>query len=426
MRRNKEGIKTLAILVLSVSAVFLALASGLFEGQIPGGGQAVSDWGFASTPGDMIPAARPTAAMATLTSDGQQGHQMGAGLLALYELFSSDLGEALGSSGPPVRVTREAWEAALSAPGVLFRYDLALPGAVLARWLGTEIGSADGLMQDIYLSAGAEAVHLYFMGPDRIPYRSETAASPDALRGSLDRLGPNGARYGFRDPVYRGPDPDTILLPAYDEIPLIYGHNAIGAIYGQMELFLSHLGLNPALVRYIDEAGGRTIVEDGTTLRLNENGLITFLCRDDSPRLTVISDGLPDLAESIEAARRIVWGLGFAAETAELFLTDWAYADGTFTLQFRYYMGGLPIWTAYPAATVVISGRYIRDISFLARSFYRSGRYGAVIPEIQAAAAAGRARLQLSYALPGDDPSLGREPAEFLPRWLLIWGAAHG
>jgi len=426
MRRNKERIKTLAILVLSVSAIFLGLATGLFETQIPGGGQTVSNWESAAAPGDIVPAARPTAAMTTLAAGSHQGHQMGAGLLALYELFAGDLGEALGSSGPPAQVTREAWESALSAPGVFFHYDLALPGAVLAHWLGTEAGNATGLMQLLYLSAGEETVYLYFMGPDGVPYRSETAASPEALRGSLDRLEANGARYGFQDAVYTGPEPDTILLLSYDEIPLIYGHNAIGAIYGQMEAFLGHLGLNPALVRYMDEAGGRTIVEDGATLRLNENGMITFLCRDDSPRLTVLSEGLPDLAGAIETARRIISRLGFSAGEAELLLTDWSYGGETFILQFRYYIDGLPIWTEYPAATVVISGRYIRDISFLARSFYRSGRYGAVLPKTQAAAAAAEARLQLSYAPPGADPSLGREPVEFLPQWLLVGGSLHG
>jgi len=149
-----------------------------------------------------------------------------------------------------------------------------------------------------------------------------------------------------------------------------------------------------------------------------ENGLITFHCPGENPRLTVRGDGLLDVAEAIETARRITLALGDLAGDADIYLTEWGYEDGYFVLQFGYYLGGIPIWTEYPAATVVIWERYVREVTLFARNFHRSEQVSAVIPELQAAAAVtDGATLVLTYVAVED--AIGGQAANMHARWLI-------
>jgi len=433
IKKHKERVKTVLIVLLSVSAVFLGLQSGLFDEPLRAGGLTFDAPTPLATAGQVSPAALPTAMMATLAEgvhhghrmDGQGGFNGAEGLSALYDLFASSLGEALGSSGDAYPVNLSAWEIALSGEGVFFQYDIALPGAVFAGWFGTDVGGADGQMQRMILSIRQEAVYLYYTGRGGMPYRSATAVDPIALREKLRTLEPNGAQFGFSNPAWTGADPYTVLLPHYNEIPIIMGHNAIGAAFGHLDEVLGRFGMHLTLARYIDEAGMRTMVEDGATLRLSENGLISFQCQGDFPRVVAGSGGgLPSLSQAIEVAREIAQVLTLFSDMADVYLTNWyygsGYSDGQLVLTFGYYLGGIPIWTEYPAATIVIHGRYVREATLFVRGFAHRGQFSSVIPELQATAASGGAPLTLTYVSTEENTTqTARASSVLQARWLL-------
>jgi len=356
--------------------------------------------------------------------DWQAGSPVNEGLSTLYDIFAGHLGEALGSSGPSEPATRAEWEAALLTEGIFFRYDVELTGAIFARWFGTEAGGASGPMQQFYLSARPDAVYLYYMGRDGSPYRSVTAVRSEDILEILASLTPNGARFGFLEPAYVGTDPDAVLLPLHSGIPVIAGYNAVGRVYAQQDTFLEALGMTPALVRSMDEGGIRTIVEGGTTLHIQENGLLLYQCQSQHPRLSVDTLGAPDLSQAIETARQIVQVLRLLSDEAEIWLTHWHYADDQFVLEFGYYLAGVPIWTMVPAAQVVITGRHVTEVTLLARAFYQTGLTAPVMPEIQAAAAANEVPLRLTYALiEGNAIPLDGTSVELVARWLLVSGS---
>ena len=423
-KRLKEWFKTALIALLGISAVVLALHVGLFDEPIRG-----AMWGNAQDPspavvGSMSPAARPTGMMANLGPDAYRGHRTdeGAGgvfgnnLLGLYDLFAGSLGEALGSSGPSEPVSGEEWERALSDLGVFFHYDLELPGAVLAGWMGTETGGATGLMQRIVLSARGDMVYLYYMGRDREPRRSGTAVRGETLRETLRTLEPNGAGYGFQQGAWMGTDPYAILLADYSGIPALRSEGAMGAVFGQLDGILERLGMNPALARYMAEEGGRTIVQDATTLRLSDTGLISWHCLGENPRISVRGEGQPTLSEAIERANEIAQILSSVSDAASIYLTSWSEAEGQFVLQFGYYFGGIPIWTEEPAAVIVIDGGRVREFALFTRTFWRTGQFVSVIPELQAVAAMGGAPLALTYV---EAESPEGEQAWMHARWLV-------
>ena len=429
----KEWIKTIFIVMLSISAVALGLGTGLFDAPIRAGGlhTAIEEM---RPPRPSLqgaaPAAWPTAAMATAARDvhlgyrmaGQAGEWPHAGPQFIFSTFSGSLGEALGSSGPPVTVSQTAWEEALLGPGVFFRYDLEVPGDILAQWFGVSPGGALGPMQLICLSVGADTVYLYYMGRDGIPHRSTTALRPADLLESLLALEPNGAAFGFPQSIGGGMETYTVLLPRYSGIPILWEANAIGAVHGERDAFLTHLGMNPALVRTLDEVGSRTIVEENATLRLYEDGLIRYQYQDIRP---YGGEGITTLAQAIETAREIASVLLLVSGEADIYLTDSSQDEAGFVLEFRYYMGGLPVWTDRPAATVIIQGGRVTEVTLLARSYERSGAFSAILPEAQATAAAG-GPLFLTYA-----PAGGREPPaqgviELRAMWLLVNPAGEG
>jgi len=407
MRRkiHKERIKSLLILVLSLSAVFLGLRTGLFDEPLRAG--RLEDAPPLVISGQASPAAFPTTIMVSLGSGSYHGQRMDGqggnydtGLTILYHLFSGSLGEALGSSTPSEPVSLEEWESALAGVGVFFQYDTEISGTVLAGWLGTEVGGADGGMQRMVLSLRQNAVYLYYMGQDGIPHRSGTAVAGSALYENLEAFEPNGAQYGFQVAAFTG-EPFTVLLSSYDGIPVIAEAGVMVEVFRQLETVLGYFGMHLSLARYLDEDGVRRMEEEGATLRLSESGLIHYRCQADMPRLVAWEAGESSLSLAIEAAREIAQVLERFSGEANVQLSNWYYGsdyiDGSLILYFSYYLGGIPIWTDDPAATIVIRGSYVREVTLFARAFTRTGQYSIVMPELQAAVAAGDARLRLSY-----------------------------
>ena len=425
MSRNKiykERVKTLLLVLLSVSAVFLGFHTGLFDEPLRAGGFG-GNTPVRTATDQISPGAFPTTIMVSLGEGAYHGQRMDGqggneeiGLGILYDLFAAHLGEALASAEDSEPVTLEAWEHALANVGVFVQYDVEIPGETLVRWFGAESDSAFGRIERMVLSIAQDAVYLYYMGRDNLPHRSGTAVDPGALHQHIQTLEPNGAQYGFHLSAFTGTDPFTVLLPQYDGIPVMRGHNAVGAVFEQLETVLDLFGMHLSRARYLDVGGVRTMVEDDATLRLTEHGLIHYHCQADAPRL-VAWEGESSFAGTVEVGRQIVQILEGLSGEARVQLSDWyyasGYADGSLVLYFSYYLGGIRVQTAYPAARIVIRGRYVREVTLLARTFVRTGQFSAVMPELQASAAAGGAPLTLAYVYTEE----GNE--NWRVRWLM-------
>jgi len=419
---HKERVKTLLLVLLSISAVFLGLRTGLFDEPLRAGGFGGSP-PMRTVTDQASPAAFPTTIMVSLGDgvyhgqrmDGQGG-EAESGLSTLYDLFAEHLDEALESAQASEPVTLEAWEQALTDLGVFFQYGVELPLETLARWFGTEVYHVVGRMERLMLSVSQGGVALYYMGQDGVPHRSETALDSGVLGGDIQSLAPNGAQYGFQKPAFIGIDPFTVLLAQYEGIPVIRGHNAVGSVFELLDTMLKHFGMHLSRVRYLDVSGVRTMVEDDATLRLTEHGVIHYRCQSDTPRLAAW-EGELSLTGAIETGREIAQILERLSGEATVQLSDWHYTgshmEEQIVLIFSYYLGGIPIWTEYPAARVVIRGGYVREVTLFARTFVRTGQFSAVMPELQASAAAGGTPLALSYVYTEEGNETWRA------RWLV-------
>ena len=139
MSRSKRWIertKSLLILILTVSAAFLAWRTGLFQRLMP---ESVTQEPAEPTPAvsSYQAAAEPICAAVT----GVPGLVYGVcyddeGMQELMREFRAVLGETLGSASVPVPVEASVWREALLGPGLFLDYGVPISLNVLACWMG--------------------------------------------------------------------------------------------------------------------------------------------------------------------------------------------------------------------------------------------------------------------------------------------------
>jgi len=292
-RRFLEAVKSLLILLLSLSAMFLTGTIFLQDGLgIPSFG-VVSD--NAPTPTNELPVnaavARPIR-MAVVNSSGRYGVQYDdAGADELFDALSDLLSEGLDSASSPQPVNRARWEAALSCRGIYYDFPGVLPLSLAADWL------ADGESPSILTAEvsclllaerkNSTAVDLYYVdAADGSYYACPTQLLfPEALESYI----PNDAFFAFQMPEDYGTlDPDTLLLP---DPPAPYLYTAAAGINVEdpdaRSALLSALEFFPQSSAVYPSADGWRVRDGNDTLHLTDDGTVTFEAGNETHRYPI-------------------------------------------------------------------------------------------------------------------------------------------
>ncbi len=386
MKRFKEPLKTLLILLLTASAVFLAWKGSLFSAFFPEREPVPTPTPEAAEE-TYGAAALPMAAAVTGPSGLCCGVKYdGEALAELYERFSAILAETLGSAEQTQVISRVVWQDRLQEENLFLDYGFPLPISALAAWVGVEADWAGTESGSAFLldHGGSGTVRLSFCGGDGRYFQCVTAASWYTLRTLLEEYRPNGAVFAFEIPSLRSCDPFLLVL---ETLPPLYralvSHETAGASEACAELFGVNLG---GQSRYTEADGTLVYPGDAGVLRLWADGSISFTAGETS-RLTARGS-----AEQIEKARQLLTSLheAFAGEEA-LALSD-AEADeaGDLTLSFSYVLDGVRLdISAGSAARVVWKDGRFSELLIRPRSYRRYETVSELLPEKQAAAAAG-------------------------------------
>ena len=406
-KKHKERIKSLFILLLTISAVALSFVAGIFDVPMraqtgSSGTLLISENGYA-----------PLLPTQTLVNFGEdEGFVRGSGMTDIHADTSFEeslrlLREALTSAGQAEEINARIWREALSSWGILFHFSTNLPLSEFTLLMGQTENPLMGQSETLYLSLKEAVVFLYFVGEDGQVFRAATDVPSYQLGQLIEQYQPNGGRISFdlEDIAPR------IQRNSYNNFPVIQAQTA--HMYQYLELLLSRFDFNPNLVRYIESDGVRLMVEDGATLRIFEDGLITYHYQGANPRLMVSTEHQPSLAEAIRASYVLASLVGIVSGEAEISFRGYTYQNGQFVIEFGYALAGTPILGTYPAARIVIDGRYVREVSLFARNFHFSGEHAAVLPRSSAQLAAGREQIDLFYVLQA-------ETGQYLPRWILL------
>lgn len=411
MKRFKEPAKTALILLLTLSAVFLAWRGSLFAAFFPPKAQPSPT----PTEGSSLSfsaAALPVAAAVTVPGGLRCGIKYDAERMALlYERFGALLAEALGSAGAPEEMGEESWRSQLDRESLFLDYGFSLPLDALAAWVGVEAPWAGDRRADALLLVSAQegSVRLCFREDGRF-FACDTSASRASLRTQLSEYRPNGAAFAFESDKLGSCAPYALVL---EQLPDLHAYESSTAQSPAAQALGEAFGINlSSQSRYTETDGTLVYPGDAGVLRLTADGAVTYSAAEGavSPpeRLAGRIEWVRRLLETVRSA----WA---GEETLRLSAVN-AATDGSLRLAFAYELGGLTVELASgPAAVAVWRPGGLSELSLRPLSFRLEDSESGLLPEKQAQAAAGslhaggEARLMLTETGAGS----------FRPAWIV-------
>lgn len=390
-RRFLEGCKTLLIVLLSCSAVFLASRT-----LLPQGGRtllsrlspsATSSVGGLETVTRSAQTLQP-AAFAVTWEEGRhavlyhQEDQEG------YTQISALLSEALNSAAAPTPITPRQWELALSSPGVFCEYSGAIPLSALNFWLSDQDNPALEGYSARRLCVTAKSLYFATSGPSGQYY---TAALQEDLSASLDylaqRFPANGARFACEDGSYPLLRRDALVLSATPSVPCLHAEtpcavNEDGTPNEALNRILQLLSFHPQTNPLYAITGGYAITDGGETLRILDN-TITYRRTDDSSLRFPAEYPLDTTRILAEAT------VGAVAGDARLYLREVSTLGNVTTVTYAYAYRGAAIEQATDGwcAKFTIEDNTVTALELRPRRYTApEGQNVTLLPQEQAAA----------------------------------------
>lgn len=385
--------KNLLIVVLAVSAVWLAWQSGLV-GRLAKEDR-VTSAGRTQTEG-RADFARPLRASVCLSEEGARDCY---GVLydqedcdSLFQSVAGLLVEALSAPGQPEEMSRRQWQEMLTGTdGLCFDFQGEMPLDVLFGWLSGEKTALTACVRRLGLAVWEGEAYLFYQDGRGDSFRChaevvDTHRLEEALAGLTD----NGAFYAFEAERYAMLNGDTLLAeetPALEVYtvsnPAAGGQSALEALAGDLDFSINTHGIYYA---------GQWVARSGNdTLRLSDDGVMTYLADEEGGEHFLISleRDIPDRFDAVEACRALA-AAAISPRCGEgrlclLGVTD--LADG-WEVDFGYSLDGVPVQLEQgSAAHFVVRGGRVTQFTMQLRSYDGTGEDLAVLPVRQAAAA---------------------------------------
>lgn len=393
-RRMVERVKTLLIVLLSCSAVYLAVRTQIpvsLHSLLP---TRTTQSGSQTTQESRIQAAQPLRMAVTLRG-GEESLRYGVqydqeAQDILFQQMYSLLVEALSSAEAPAAVDETSWREALNtSPGIYFDWQDDLPFSVLVGWLSVENGQLTGSVRRLVLTAQEGQAVIYYCGQEDTYYRAvcpmvDVSRLSEAVAGVKD----NGAQFAFEQEEFDGLAPYTLLL-GENLTPKIYqASNPLEQeeIQDQVRQMLDFS--DDSSVSYV--TSNEQVIRNGNdTLRLAADGsTVTFTAADGGSRYLVTSSGVYG---AVERCRQLaVDTLGDLCGQARLYLMSVEEnGEESWQIEFGYLLNGVPVRLGDEgyAARFQVSGGRVVSFTLCLRSYTDSGTTSVVLPQRQAMAA---------------------------------------
>lgn len=411
-RRLWEGCKTLLILLLSASAVYLA-SLALFPNSalsfLPNLGQSTPQ----PTGGEnafLSQTLRP-AAFSVTWEEGRYALLYYEEDQEAFAQLSALLAEALSDAQSPRAVSQWDWRRALRAPGVFCEYLGEMPLDALSRWLSNQENPA---------LAGYSASRLCVSG-STLFFRSQSGWYAADLTADLSQklsdfsagFSPNGARFAFEDSDYALLQPDSLILNLTPTAARLAGEDpaavtAEGAPGDVLTRMLQVLSFHPQTNPLYAITGGWAITDGSETLRIHTQGSILYTrSESDAPRYPV------EEGEALDVTRLLAeQTVGSASGSARLYLKELRQEEGVTTVTYGYAYRGAVIHTGdggWAAQFTIEDGAVSAFVLRPRRYTVLEDAPETLLPQLQAAATLageGGRTLGLYYQDAGDGQAL--------------------
>lgn len=412
-----ESLKTLAIVALTCSALWLVRESQVF--QVAGVLRTDRpDAGMSQGESVQSRSVLPVR-MAVMNQSGCCAVQYGEeDLDGAFGRVASLLNEALSSAEAPREITAEQWNKLLtSAPGLYFDFQGTIPLTVLAGWLsGQENAQLTAYARHLLLAADGE-------GGVVLAYREEESGAYfvcpaplvnlSHLQNAVAQTVSNGAVFACQAANYGMLAPWTII-GARTPQPREYA--AYNPLQSQDEDRLNELletvSFPLGITTIYETPEGRRARSGNDTLSVSNEGLVTYYSTREEERYPVTAgDGESELFAAADGAGR------FVRSVLDLWRGDGRVCleqveeqgDGVYRMSYRYILNDIPVQVGQRgyAATVLVDRGYITEFELQLRTYVPLEQTTLILPQVQAAAVLEKlgqagSQLELRYQDNGD------------------------
>lgn len=418
-RITLDRLQNLAIILLSLSAVFLLLQTPLFG--------AFADKTLPELAGDLFSAEPSSGGTVEVELSGLAAPvrvvytgeytRCGADALTMtdngFSRAGSLLGEALASAGAMVPSTEEAFLSALETSGIYYDFTAGLPLEILCDTLGTSAPISHAVfVRRALLCSGGNTVSLYLLDQNGTCYAFSTALHGSVLTEFLSSLEGSAAGFSFTEgDAYGELSPFTLVM---GEPTQRYMLSASGSLTSDLSELLRLAEFNPHTENRYTESSGTTVVREAYgTLRITADGTVTY--RSGSAEAGALYSVPTDhsaasLTESVAAAQRLASTLlQKNGGAASLYLSGVEENAKGCTVTLDYVIDGTPLRFAdgSHAVSVTVEGRSITAFSLHFRSYALTDIPALLLPIRQAAAIARKSHagseLSVFYVDSGTD-----------------------
>lgn len=403
-RRTLERLKSLLILLLSASALYLLTMTPLVQDS----GLLELFHADVLSERDNLSVSLTAAAGPSriVVSNGEDRYGLQYDQSAVDELFvrlGPLLGEALLSSSGPETVSEMQWQQYLQGKSIYFDFDGEIPLSTLSSWLRSE--------EACTLTADARRILMVEGTEDRVLLCYQDAADGDFyacrtellwslhLEPEVGGFTGNGARFAFEDDDWAQLlCPYTLITEDADRY--VYAASVpLASADSRTQLLeaLDYTGRNHAPV-----SGGELYLDGSDRLHVMSGGMVSYDAVQGGKYAVPCVGETVTQTEAIEAARRLAERtIGAQCGEAELYLLSAEKTGEGWRIRFGYRLDGCAVWLYDEgwAAEFYVSSGYMSKFTLYFRSYVRTGT-GTMLLPIE------RAAVML--------PSLGREQGELL------------
>lgn len=427
-KKAVEAVKSLLIVLLGCSALWLLIFGGLF-----GRWNDVLNTGGYGTQENAAPdGQKPNSLPRSLAIVGNQGcygiqYEQEA-LSAQFDRLAPLLSEALSATEGLERITQEQWERALlTAPAVYMDFQGNLPLQVLSAWLsGQENCTLTATVRRLLLGAEEDGVVLYYQDTTDGQYylcRAQ-ATSLGQLESIVSAVQANGANFACQSQAYDGLAPETLISPSTPRPREFAASDPLAQdAQERLEQLLDALSFPVGITTVYDMPDGRRARSGNDVLTITNGSTVTYRSpvnyhnTQEEGRYPVTSlDGESELLSAVNSAWRLAAGAIVPwIGDARLCLTDVQKIEqGSWQITFSYVLDNIAVTSGRyeNAAVISVEGDYITQFELNLRSYAALEQTTLLLPQAQAAAAleskvGAGGYLQLRYQEYGDTVRAG-------------------
>lgn len=390
-RRLTEGFKSLLIVLLTLSALYLLYLSPLLRGSPLADLLADDDAPKASTGAALsvsVTPARMVVSNGVIRSGIQYDPQE---VDRLFEQTAPLLGEALRTASSPTAVTEAEWQSLLSGAGLYFDFLTPLPLSALCGWLqsaGDNPALTHSARHLLLAPRWDGSVVLGYQGSGGGCFLSVTGLSAQLhLAPITEAITPNGAYFAYEDetlaPVLT---PLTLFSGTEPDFPIFsIASPDLSPGSGAADQLLSSLSFGEQNSAPI--SGGWVYADGEDTLRLYGDGQVIYHAAQPGK--------YPCAGTGLSAALDAAWALAEGALTplsgsGRLYLTEaQTVAPDCYQISFGYLLNGCPVQLHQDgwAAQFTVEEGAVTAFTLRPRIYTDAGQTALLLPQEKAAAA---------------------------------------